>query len=60
MTSTDERLTQDDKIVHHAKAWRRHEKQAIGNRNDRDLQRKEYDARRQLREAVDLAGTPDD
>lgn len=55
MTSTDERNTPDGKIVDCAKDWRAVEKAAIGSRNDRDLQRKEYTARRNLREAIDLA-----
>lgn len=48
----------DEKIVHHAHAWRRFEKDAIANKQDRDKQRAEYRARQDLRKAIDEAGQP--
>lgn len=48
--------TPDEKIVHFAKEWRRHDRQAIAAKPDRDTERAEYRARQQLRQVIDLAG----
>lgn len=46
--------TPDEKIVHHAKVWRRSEKDALGTRSD-VTKRIEYHALQQLRKVIDEA-----
>lgn len=48
--------TPDQKIATTARVWRRHDQVAIANKQDRDKQRAEYRARRDLRKVVDEAG----
>jgi hypothetical protein len=53
MTEKTNKATPDEKIVHHAKSWRNCDKDAIANKSDRDRQRAEYQARKQLRKVID-------
>lgn len=56
MKKTSVRGTPDEKIANTARAWRRRDLAAIGNKQDSDKQRAEYAARKDLRKVIDDAG----
>ena len=48
--------TPEQQIVKTALVWRRHDQVAIANKQDRDKQRAEYRARKNLRKVIDEVG----
>lgn len=54
----NEKATPDEKIVHHAKTWRHHDKDAVAHKGDREKQRAEYQARQTLRKVLDESREP--
>jgi hypothetical protein len=55
MTKESQKGTPDQRIAHEAKQWRAVDREAIANKSDREKQRLEYQARKNLRKAVDDA-----
>jgi hypothetical protein len=58
MTQETKKALPDDQIVHHAKAWRHHDRTAIANKENRQSQREEYRARQELRKVIDQSEAP--
>lgn len=58
MPQESKKGTPDEKIASTAKDWRRVEKQAIADKRNPELQRAEYQLRKQLRKTIDEAGHP--
>ena len=56
MEKTSNRGTPEQKIASTAKAWRQRDQVAIANKQDPEVQRAEYAARKDLRKVIDEAG----
>jgi hypothetical protein len=56
MEKKSNRGTPEQKIANKAKAWRQRDQVAIANKQDVEIQRAEYAARKDLRKVIDEAG----
>lgn len=56
MEKQNSRETPDEKIASEAKAWRQRDRIAVAHGKDRNKQRAEYAARKNLRKVIDEAG----